>query len=112
MDVAGLEQGNDGRPTGKNISFKVVLDCGAYDADLITELVVTEISPSTGEAHLVRVHPFKEGERAGSIRTFELEITPRDPGSFSIAIRISPWHPALPNRQDFAYVHWLSIKKK
>ena len=112
MDVAGLEQGNDGRPTGKNISFRVVLDCGAYDADLITELVVTEISPSTGEAHLVRVHPFKEGERAGLIRTFELEITPRDPGSFSIAIRISPWHPALPNRQDFAYVHWLSIKKK
>lgn len=112
LDIAGLGQGNDGRPTGKNIFSKVVLNCGAFNADLITELVVSEISPLTGKLSLVKVYPFREVAREGNIRTYELELTPRNPGRFSIAIRISPWHPALPNRQDFAYVHWLSIDKK
>lgn len=89
-----------------------MLNCGAFNADLITELVVSEISPLTGKLSLVKVYPFREVAREGNIRTYELELTPRNPGRFSIAIRISPWHPALPNRQDFAYVHWLSIDKK
>ena len=46
-------------------------------------------------------------KRDGSVYTYRLEDTLREAGMFRYALRLYPKNPALPHRQDFAYVRWI-----
>lgn len=91
-------------------SFRLTIDAGQVEAELVAELIVTTQDDTTGELHYAGKHLFHERmPRLGSLRTYELTIPSTRPGKYQIAIRLRPYLPELPHLMDFAYVRWISF---
>lgn len=52
-------------------------------------------------------HRLKVVKEDNGILTYELKNKMRDPGVFRYGYRIYPKNPALPHRQDFAWIRWI-----
>lgn len=91
-------------------TFRVTIDAGLIDADIVAELIVTKRDERTGEVHYVGKDLFHEVmPRLGTIRTYELMVPSAQPGKYQIAVRLRPYLPELPHLMDFAYVRWISF---
>ena len=95
------QQGN----SGDKFVTTVKIDANGLADDLALELVCDKLHDNQ-EARLGSV-PFKVTAKDGNIVTFQLEDKFRDPGVFRYSYRLYPSNPALPHRQDFAFVRWI-----
>lgn len=94
----------------KDPTFRVTIDAGLVEAELVAELIVTTRDEGTGEVKYVGKHLFHEvTPRSGTLRTYELTIPSAQPGKYQIAVRLRPYLPELPHLMDFAYVRWISF---
>ena len=102
------EPNYDGQPSDP--TFKVTIDAGQVEADIVAELIVTTRNELTGEVQYVGKDLFHEVmPRMGTIRTYELTVPSARPGKYQIAVRLRPYLPELPHLMDFAYVRWISF---
>uniref|UniRef100_UPI002628761D alpha-glucan family phosphorylase n=1 Tax=uncultured Porphyromonas sp. TaxID=159274 RepID=UPI002628761D len=91
-------------------TFRVTIDAGQVEADIVAELIVTTRDERTGEVQYVGKDLFHEVmPRMGTIRTYELTVPSARPGKYQIAVRLRPYLPELPHLMDFAYVRWISF---
>ncbi|MDE6287790.1 MAG: DUF3417 domain-containing protein, partial [Muribaculaceae bacterium] len=91
--------------TGESYRVEIVLDTNGLADDLGVEQVI--FRTEDGQEKHVGVREFKEVKREGNIVTYELSAKIKDAGVFRFGYRIYPKNPALPHRQDFAFVRWI-----
>ena len=91
---------------GKSYVGKVLLDIGDLSIDDVgVELIVTE--QVNGKMVVRSTYDFAPISFENGKAFYSVEITPDDPGLFTLGLRIYPKNPLLPHRQDFALVKWL-----
>ncbi|MDE6033804.1 MAG: alpha-glucan family phosphorylase, partial [Muribaculaceae bacterium] len=91
--------------TGTKHTATVVLDTNGLANDLGVECVA--FRSEDGEEQFSEVVALKPVKTEGNIVTYQLDHELSEPGVFRYAFRIYPSNPALPHRQDFAWVRWI-----
>ena len=91
--------------TGTVQKATVVLDTNGLGKDLGVECVA--FRSEDGEEKFSEAVALSPVSEDGSIVTYKLNHTLTEPGLFRYAFRIYPSNPALPHRQDFAWVRWI-----
>ncbi|MDE6145586.1 MAG: DUF3417 domain-containing protein, partial [Muribaculaceae bacterium] len=91
--------------TGTVQKATVVLDTNGLGKDLGVECVA--FRSEDGEEKFSEAVALSPVSEEGSIVTYKLNHTLTEPGLFRYAFRIYPSNPALPHRQDFAWVRWI-----
>ncbi|MDE7476327.1 MAG: DUF3417 domain-containing protein, partial [Duncaniella sp.] len=91
--------------SGENFVTTIKIDSNGLPDDLGLELVCDKLHDNQ-EVRLGST-PFKVVAKDGNIVTFQLADKLRDPGVFRYSYRLYPSNPALPHRQDFAFVRWI-----
>jgi starch phosphorylase len=59
-----------------------------------------------GESKFYLSKPLEVVAEEGSVLTYAINDTIKEAGVYRFALRMYPNNPALPHRQDFAYVRW------
>ncbi len=100
----------DGADTGSNtagshVTYEAIIDTNGLGKDLGLECVAYKIE--NGEERLFTTEQFKVVKEEGSVLTYRLEIKHKEAGVFRYGFRMYPKNPALPHRQDFAFVRWI-----
>ncbi|MDE7437697.1 MAG: alpha-glucan family phosphorylase [Muribaculaceae bacterium] len=90
--------------SGDKVDVKVVLDTHGLGDSIGVELVYYK--ELDGESKYEGRKELKIVENDGSKVTYELSTTLTEAGTYRFALRMYPNNPALPHRQDFAYVRW------
>ena len=93
--------------SGRHYDVTFVVDEKGLDDAIGIELVATH-QDQDGVEHLYSVEPLNVVKREGNLYTFQGKVSLSNSGSFKMAFRMYPKHPALPHRQDFCYVRWFS----
>lgn len=93
--------------SGKLYDVTFVVDEKGLDDAIGIELVSTH-QDQDGVEHLYSVEPLNVVKREGNLFTFQGKVSLSNSGSFKMAFRMYPKHPALPHRQDFCYVRWFN----
>ncbi|MCY1721154.1 alpha-glucan family phosphorylase [Prolixibacteraceae bacterium Z1-6] len=93
---------------GDKYPVRVCVDLnGLTHNEVGLEVVITETEDG-GNENIVATLEF-EGEKCeGNVCCYKSIVAPDHPGSFSYSFRLFPKHEALPHRQDFKYVKWIS----
>ncbi len=91
--------------TGEVYRTEVVLDTNGLGDDLGVEQVI--FRTEDGKEKFVGTRDFKIVKTEGNIVTYELQAKIKDAGVFRYGYRIYPKNPALPHRQDFAFLRWI-----
>ena len=89
---------------GDSYEATVKLNTAGLGKDVGVELVV--YNTQDNQETLQSVEPLKIVEQEGDIVTYRLKTTMTNAGIFKYSFRAYPYNPALPHRQDFAYVKW------
>ncbi len=107
IKVISLEDSATGltAATGTTHTAKAVIDTNGLVNDLGVECVA--FKTIDGQEEFVEATPLKAVKTEGNIVTFELDNKMKNPGMYRYAFRIYPVNPALPHRQDFAWVRWI-----
>jgi hypothetical protein len=81
----------------------VILDLNEISAsDIGVELVITE----NGE-RLISSHEFKLDHSTADKAQYSVDVSIRQPGTFSYGIRIFPKNENLPHKQDINLIRWI-----
>ncbi|MDE6534880.1 MAG: alpha-glucan family phosphorylase [Muribaculaceae bacterium] len=99
------DDGTAASVTGTNHAATVVLDTNGLTKDLGVECVA--FRSEDGEEQFSEAVALTPVKTEGDIVTYQLNHTLSEPGVFRYAFRIYPSNPALPHRQDFAWVRWI-----
>ena len=91
--------------TGSVHNATVVLDTNGLGKDLGVECVA--FLSEDGEEQFAAAVALKPVSQDGDVVTYKLNHVHNEPGMFRYAFRIYPSNPALPHRQDFAWVRWI-----
>ena len=91
--------------SGQQYVTTIKIDANGLADDLALELVIDKVHDNQ-ESRIGSI-PFKVVSKDGNIVTFQLTDKFRDPGVFRYSYRLYPTNPALPHRQDFAFVRWI-----
>ena len=91
--------------TGEVYRTEVVLDTNGLGDDLGVEQVI--FRTEDGKEKFVGTRDFKIEKTEGNIVTYTLQAKIKDAGVFRYGYRIYPKNPALPHRQDFAFLRWI-----
>ena len=102
---AELRQGNV--ESGKDYTITCVVDEKGLNDAIGIEMVVTYTNVE-GKEYIYCVAPMEMVKREGDLYTFQVTHSLSNAGSFKVAYRMFPKHPALPYRQDFCYVRWFN----
>ena len=105
VDVKVPENYEAGLQVGQTYPIEVTIDRKGLPNCLGVELVVLE--DQDGKEHRI-VKELEIVKTAGDLTTFKYDYQVLRAGSFKYAFRIYPKNPALPHRQDFAYVKWFT----
>lgn len=89
---------------GDSYEATVKLYTAGLGKDLGIELVI--YNTEDGQEKLQSVQPLKVVEEDGDVITYRIKTALTSAGTFKYSFRIYPSNPALPHRQDFAYVKW------
>ena len=103
FDVVTSEHAN--AVAGSDFATRVIVDTNGLGKDLGIEEVVYKFE--NGEEKLWATMQFDVVKEEGNTLTYELRGKLKDAGVFRVGIRMYPKNPALPHRQDFAYVRWI-----
>lgn len=85
---------------------KVVLNIGSLKPEEVGVEVVSTYY-ADGISKLIDITEFKNTSAEGGKAIYEINVTPNNPGTFRLSIRIYPKHKELAHRQDIALVKWL-----
>ena len=91
--------------TGVKYSVTCKIDTAGLGDSIGVEMVAYR--EYDGESNYYSRQELKEVGHEGNVYTFQLESKAKNPGVYRYALRIYPKNPALPHRQDFAYVRWI-----
>ncbi|MDE7427622.1 MAG: alpha-glucan family phosphorylase [Muribaculaceae bacterium] len=91
--------------TGEPYHVEVELDTNGLGDDIAVEQVI--FRQEDGVEHFCGTRQFKVAKTEGNKRTYVLDAKVKNPGVFRVGYRIYPVNPALPHRQDFAYMRWI-----
>ncbi|MCM1519562.1 MAG: alpha-glucan family phosphorylase [Lachnoclostridium sp.] len=91
--------------TGQQFTSIIKLDTNGLADDLKLELVINKVED--GVTTYFGKKPLEVINRDGNIVTYSITDKYRDAGVFRYSYRLYPWNPALPHRQDFAFVRWI-----
>ncbi len=105
LDVKSSLDASAGNHTGEEYSVDITVDTNGLPNDLGVEAVVYKRENDV-EEYVGRL-PFVPVQVAGNVVTYRLHDKLRDAGVFRYGYRIYPSNPALPHREDFAYVLWV-----
>ncbi|MDE6801956.1 MAG: DUF3417 domain-containing protein, partial [Muribaculaceae bacterium] len=90
---------------GSDYTNRVIVDTNGLGKDLGVEEVIYKVE--NGDEKLWSVEQFDVVKEEGSTLTYEHHGKHKDAGVFRYGVRLYPKNPALPHRQDFAYVKWI-----
>ncbi len=99
---------DNGLATGQEMDIRFVIDEQGLNDAVGLELVVLKNDMTDTDREIKRVIPFEVEKVEGNLYTFRARYVPSTAGSYKTAVRMYPKNEALPHRQDFAYVKWLS----
>ena len=105
VDIKTPENYEAGLQVGQTYPIEVTIDRKGLPNCLGVELVVLE--DQEGKEHRI-VKELEIVKTDGDLTTFKYDYQVLRAGSFKYAFRIYPKNPALPHRQDFAYVKWFT----
>ncbi len=93
------------RSTGELFTTTIKVDANGLADDIDIELVINKVED--GETSFFTKKPLKKVAVDGNVVTFEISDKYKDAGVFRYSYRMYPSNPALPHRQDFAFVRWI-----
>ena len=105
LDVNTVENLHQNANTGQTFTTTVKIDANGLADDLALELVTDKVENNTEKR--LKSLPFEIVNKEGQIITFRISDKLRNPGVFRYGYRLYPSNPALPHRQDFAFVRWI-----
>ena len=91
--------------TGEEYKVSCKIDNAGLGDSIGVELVVFQ--EQDGESKFFARRELKEVSREGNEVTYELKAKTKNAGVYRYALRLYPKNPALPHRQDFAYMRWI-----
>ena len=92
---------------GDKYPIRVWVDLqGLTTTEVGLEVVIME--HEDGKDKIVDILEFDGEKCEGTVCCYKNVIKPDHPGSFAYSFRLFPKHEALPHRQDFKYVKWIS----
>ena len=95
---------NNAPKTGSNYTADCRIDTKGLGKSIGVEIVLyKEID---GESKFYLSKPLEVVAEEGSVLTYAINDTIKEAGVYRFALRMYPNNPALPHRQDFAYVRW------
>ncbi|MDA3882983.1 MAG: alpha-glucan family phosphorylase [Bacteroidales bacterium] len=99
--------GKEALTLGESYNGAVKLDLkGLSPEEIGVELIITEqMNPEHSE--IQEINQFEYVKNEEHISVYSITIKPKHSGVFNYGIRMYPKHPALPHRQDFAFVRWI-----
>ena len=105
VDIKTPENYEAGLQVGQTYPIEVTIDRKGLPNCLGVELVVLE--DQDGKEHRI-IKELEIVKTDGDLTTFKYDYQVLRAGSFKYAFRVYPKNPALPHRQDFAYVKWFT----
>lgn len=105
LSITDSQAATNSNLTGQEHETTIVLDTNGLGRDLGVECVAYK--SENGEERLWSTTDLKVVKEDNGILTYELKNKMRDPGVFRYGYRIYPKNPALPHRQDFAWIRWI-----
>ena len=105
LEVETTQDGTPGHSTGEDFTSTVKIDANGLAGDVAVELVINRVQD--GVTSFESRRPMKEVSRDGQVVTFSIHDKYKDAGVFRYSYRLYPYNPALPHRQDFAFVRWI-----
>ena len=95
---------NNAPKTGSNYTADCRIDTQGLGKSIGVEIgLYKEID---GESKFYLSKPLEVVAEEGSVLTYAINDTIKEAGVYRFALRMYPNNPALPHRQDFAYVRW------
>ncbi len=107
VDVQRARPDKEAIYVGTPYHFEVTLDVANLTAnDLGVELVVAKPMVGRESADVERTIALECVKTEGNLVTYALDYTPKQTGTFDLALRVFPTNSHLPYRMDFALVKW------
>ena len=95
---------NNAPKTGSNYTADCRIDTKGLGKSIGVEIVLYK--EVDGESKFYLSKPLEVVAEEGSVLTYAINDTIKEAGVYRFALRMYPNNPALPHRQDFAYVRW------
>lgn len=106
LSIEGIDTLQGATNTGTKVDIDITLDLNGLKSDDLGLEIVAYRTVNGAEEYVNRFE-FKKVSEDGNIAKYHLDDKLRNPGMMRYAFRIFPKNPALPHRQDFAFVQWI-----